>query len=437
MSKLLGKQMKFTISQHLFRILAVLLLSTASFFSQAQDTPKNENIPAFEKLNNGLAKTPPMGWSSWNQFGVEINEKLIIETIDAMVQNGMRDAGYVYVNLDDGWQADKGERQNKPLDYDREKFPKGIKYLADYAHKNGMKLGIYSGPGETTCAGYAGSQGYEKQDADMFASWNIDHLKYDACCSHEKASKVEVQEVFYKMSKPLIENPKDIVLHACHCGWTDIWEWAGDLGANHWRIGQDISDDFDYPKNREGYYFDVLDMLDRGDGLEAYNKPGQWNDFDMLIVGLNGQSKELVGAGASNIEYRTHFSLWAILSTPLLTGTDVRSLDGFTLDTLTNTEIIALNQDSLGIQAKTVKRGGNIHILAKPMSDGSWVVAMLNRGSETELISVRWLNDLGLDWNKASVRDLWKHKDMGIYEEQYQVEVISHQAVVLRLYPTK
>lgn len=429
--------MKYLTNVCLFRSLVILLVSIASLTGSVLAHSESENIAVFEKLNNGLAKTPPMGWSSWNQFGVEINEKLIIETIDAMVSNGMRDAGYIYVNLDDGWQADKGKRQNKSLDYDKGKFPNGINYLSDYAHKNGMKFGIYSGPGETTCAGFAGSLNHEKQDADLFASWGVDHLKYDACCSHEKASKREVQEVFYKMSKPLIENPKDIVLHACHCGWTDIWEWAGDIGANHWRIGQDISDDFDFPKNREGYYFDVLDMLDRGEGLEGYNKPGQWNDFDMLVVGLNGQSKELVGAGASNIEYRAHFSLWSILSSPLLTGTDVRDLDAYTLETLTNKEVIALNQDSLGVQAKTVKKEGFIHILAKPMSDGSWAIAMLNRGSETETISINWLEDLGLDWEEVYVRDLWEHKDMGMFPKSYQDEVISHQATMLRIYPSK
>ncbi len=427
--------MKYTTTLPLFKIIGLMLFLIASLTENALANSNNTSIQPFEKLNNGLAQQPPMGWSSWNQFGVEINEQLIIETIDAMIQNGMKDAGYIYVNLDDGWQEDKGKRKNKPLVYDSEKFPNGIKYLSDYAHKKGMKLGIYSGPGETTCAGYAGSKGYEKQDAEMFASWNIDHLKYDACCSHVDASKSEVQEAFYKMSKPLIENPRDIVLHACHCGWTDIWEWAGDLGANHWRIGQDISDDFDYPKNREGYYFDVLDMLDRGKDLEQFNKPGQWNDFDMLIVGLNGKSKELVGAGASNIEYRAHFSLWSILSSPLLIGTDVRNLDAYTLETLTNKEVIALNQDSLGIQAKTVRKEGNIHILAKPMSDDSWAVAMLNRGSETQVISVNWLDDLGLDWKETKVRDLWQHKDMGVFPNTYQDEVISHQVIMLRVYP--
>ena len=426
--------MKFIIKQKKLLITMSFMMTLFNFSSEANEV---EITSPFEKINNNLAKTPPMGWSSWNQFGVEISEQLIIETIDAMVRNGMRDAGYNYVNLDDGWQQDKGPRKNTPLHYDKNKFPNGIKYLADYAHKNGMKLGIYSGPGETTCAGFSGSIGHEKQDADMFASWDVDHLKYDSCCSHEKASSSEVKDVFYKMSKPLNDNPRDIVLHACHCGWQDIWQWAGDIGANHWRIGQDISDDFDYPKNREGYYFDVLDMIDRGQGLEDYNKPGQWNDFDMLIIGLNGKSKELVGAGASNIEYRTHFSLWSILSSPLLTGTDVRQLDNYTLATLTNKEVIALNQDSLGLQAKTVKRKGNIHIFAKPMSDGSWAIALLNRGSETLTIEVDWKKDLGLNWSNVTVRDLWEHKDKGIFNKSYKDEVISHEAVMLRVYPTK
>ena len=177
--------------------------------------------------SNGLALTPPLGWSSWNNFGEDINEQLIVETIDAMVANGMRDAGYVYVNLDDGWQRYKGTRRDHPLEVDPKKFPRGIAWLSNYAHERGMKLGIYSGPGQSTCAGYTGSEGHEAEDARMFASWNIDHLKYDSCCSHREAPKDELQKIFRTMSEALMAQKRGIVLHACHCGWGDIWEWAG------------------------------------------------------------------------------------------------------------------------------------------------------------------------------------------------------------------
>lgn len=401
----------------------------------ATETASPEKITSFKQLNlnNGLATTPPMGWSSWNNFGVEINEQLLIETIDAMVENGMRDAGYIYVNLDDGWQRYQGSRIDHPLEYDPEKFPRGIKYVADYAHSKGMKLGIYSGPGVDTCAGYTGSRGHEAEDAAMFASWKVDHLKYDACCSHAKEPASVLHDAFLNMSQALLRQEQDIVFHACHCGWTNIWEWAGDIGANHWRIGQDISDDFDYPGNREDYYQDVLDMIDRGVELGPYTKPGQWNDFDMLVVGLNGVSKELVGAGASNIEYRTHFSMWAILSSPLLTGSDVRKLDDYTLETLTNSEVIALNQDALGIQANKVKDEGDLEIYAKPLSNGSWAVALLNRSGTTAVMSLNWQQDLGLKWDSVTIRDLWKHKNVESAATVYTTEVIGHEAKVLRI----
>lgn len=415
--------------------LSLIFLFQSNTSLAATETASPEQITSFEQLNlnNGLANTPPMGWSSWNNFGVEIDEQLLIETIDTMVANGMRDAGYIYVNLDDGWQRYKGSREDNPLEYDPVKFPRGIKYVADYAHSKGMKLGIYSGPGVDTCAGYTGSQGHETEDAAMFASWGVDHLKYDACCSHETEPTAVVRDAFLNMSTALLDQEQDIVLHACHCGWANIWEWAGDIGANHWRIGQDISDDFDYPNNREDYYHDVLDMIDRGVELGPYTQQGQWNDFDMLIVGLNGVSKELVGAGASNIEYRTHFSMWSILSSPLLTGSDVRNLDSYSLETLTNLEVIALNQDALGLQAKKVKDEGDLEIYAKPLSDGSWAVALLNRGSTTAVMSLDWQQDLGLEWDSVTIRDLWKHQDVETDGLVYDVEVIGHEAKVLRV----
>ncbi|MEB7588422.1 glycoside hydrolase family 27 protein [Serratia rubidaea] len=409
----------------------ILLLALFSCSSMA-DNPKT-TTDSDSKENNAvqLTKTPPMGWSSWNYYGDRINEKIIIDTIDKMISLGLRDAGYTYVNIDDGWQKYKGSRAEHPLEVDEKKFPHGIKYIADYAHKKGIKLGIYSGPGNSTCAGYTGSEGHEKEDAAMFASWGIDHLKYDSCCSHQQASKDTLKTVFGDMSKALNAAGRPMVYHACHCGWQNIWEWGKSVGANQWRIGQDISDDFNYPGNREGYYFDVLDMIDRGVGLESYSGKGHWNDYDMLIIGLHGRSKELVGTGASDNEYRTHFSMWSILSSPLLIGASLDDLNTTDLETLKNKEIIALNQDPLGLQAKRYVSNGDLQIFAKPLADGSWAVALLNRSGQTATMTLNMQQDLNLPWKKTLVRDLWLHRDMGSFTDTYSVEVQSHETKML------
>ncbi|HBK4689271.1 MULTISPECIES: glycoside hydrolase family 27 protein [Serratia] len=413
--------------KRLLSVLCSILLSGAVHAATADPTSAEA---AAERVTT-LAQTPPMGWSSWNYYGDRINEKIIIDTIDKMVASGLRDAGYIYVNIDDGWQKYKGSRADHPLTYDEKKFPRGIKYLADYAHQKGMKLGIYSGPGNSTCAGYVGSEGHEKQDAAMFASWGVDHLKYDSCCSHQQASQAVLKTVFGDMSKALQATGRPIVYHACHCGWQNIWQWGNSVGANQWRIGQDISDDFNYPGNREGYYFDVLDMIDRGVGLEAYSGKGHWNDYDMLVIGLHGHSKELVGTGASNTEYRTHFSMWAILSSPLLIGANLDDLNAADMVTLKNKEIIALNQDPLGLQAKRYVNNGDQQIFAKPLADGSWAVALLNRSGQTATMTLNLHQDLDLPWKKTLVRDLWTHRDVATVTDSYSSEVQSHEAKML------
>lgn len=380
-----------------------------------------------------LALTPPMGWNSWNTFGEDINEQLIIDTIDALGSSGMRDAGYQYVGLDDGWQRYKGSRAQHPLEYDPVKFPRGIAYLATYAHSKGLKLGIYSGPGNETCAGFTGSLHHEQEDAALFASWGVDFLKYDSCCEPGENAP-DVRERHLAMSSALKSTGRPIVLHICHCGWDQVWEWARSMGGHQWRIGQDISDDFDYPGNREDYYFDVLDMIDRGVGLESYAGPGGWNDYDMLIVGING-SGNITGSGATAREYRTHFSMWAILASPLIAGTDVRNMSEYTRQTLTNTEVIALNQDRLGIQASRVRNDGLYQVFAKPLADGSWGIALLNRSESDHTMSVDWQNDLKVPWNAAQVRNLWEHSDKGPFEKSYSVNVLAHEAVMLRVYP--
>lgn len=363
-------------------------------------------------------------------FGTSINETLIRQIIDAMSSSGLHSTGFQYVNLDDGWQRYSGARGNRSLEPDPEKFPSGIKALADYAHEKGFKMGIYTGPGEVTCAGYTASGGHEVEDAEMFASWGIDHLKYDSCCEYSNSPTKVVQEVVLKMSEALLATKRPIVYHACHCGWNDIWQWAASEGANQWRIGQDISDDYNYPGNRQGYYFDVLDMLDRGKDLARYAGPGHWNDYDMLVVGLDGMSTQLVGTGQSNVEYRAHYSMWAMVCSPLLIGADVRNLDQDSLETLLNKEIADINQDPLGKQAVVI-HDGTLQVYTKQMVDGSYAVALLNRQGETRNISV---SPEDFKWTKARVRDLWKHTEEGAFADNYEVEVIPHEAKILRLW---
>jgi alpha-galactosidase len=430
------------------------LFLTMSLFSLARSqisnttsspVPEPTNLPPLGPWNvtsyggdvnvtNGLALTPPMGWSSWNYFGADINETIIRSTIDALVTTGLKDAGYIYVNIDDGWQRYKGSRADHPLEVDPMKFPSGMKALANYAHEKGFKLGIYSGPGQTTCAGFTGSEGHEEEDANTFADWGIDHLKYDACCSHLDAPQSEVQSVMLDMSLALIATKRKVVFHACHCGWTNIQEWAAEEGANQWRIGQDISDDFNYPGNREKYYFDVLDMLDRGNEMTQYSGPGHWNDYDMLIVGLDGESRQLVGGGASDLEYRTHFSLWALVNSPLLIGAAIPNLSKFNLATLSNKEIIALNQDPLG-EAATLQWSSDdntTQIYSRTLEDESMAIALLNRGSETKSITVSMREHLTVGWDVYKLRDLWKGVDKGPYDIPFTTEVRAHEAKVYR-----
>lgn len=393
-----------------------------------------ERAPRTPDVNAGpLAATPPMGWNSWNVYGPDIDEGRILATADAVVDSGMRDAGWEYVMLDDGWQRVRGSRFLHDLEHDPDKFPRGIGFLADYVHERGLKLGIYSGPGVETCAGYTGSGGHEREDAELFASWGVDHLKYDSCCWPGKGA-AGVAELHRTMADALRATGRDIVLHVCHCGWDEVWTWAREVGGQHWRIGQDITDDFDLPGHREGYYFDVLDMIDRGVGLEEHSGPGGWNDYDMLVVNLRGEGA-LVGDGATRGEYRTHFSMWSILASPLIIGSDLTDMDDHTVETLTNTEVIELNQDPLGIQASRVRKDGDLEVFAKPLENGDQGVALLNRGLAEAEIGVEW-SDLGVDWSAGAVRDLWAHRDLGSFGEGFATIVESHEATMLRLSPS-
>ena len=417
-------------------VAGLALPGVSTILASCDPAPPDGEIDAAQRTSTAdarpLAATPPMGWNSWNVYGPDIDEGKILATADAMVDSGMRDAGWEYVMLDDGWQRVRGSRFLHDLEHDPDKFPRGIGFLADAVHERGLKLGIYSGPGVETCAGYTGSGGHEREDAELFASWGVDHLKYDSCCWPGKGA-ADVVDLHRTMADALRATGRDIVLHVCHCGWDDVWTWAREVGGQHWRIGQDITDDFDLPGHREGYYFDVLDMIDRGIGLEEYSGPGGWNDYDMLVVNLRGEGA-LVGDGATREEYRTHFSMWSILASPLIIGSDLTDMDDYTVETLTNVEVIELNQDPLGIQAARVRKDGDLEVFAKPLENGDQGVALLNRGLAEAEIGVEWA-DLGVDWSAATVRDLWAHRDLGSFGGGFAAHVGPHESTMLRLSP--
>lgn len=368
-------------------------------------------------LDNGLAKTPPMGWNSWNKFACNVSEKLIKEMADAMVTSGMRDAGYVYLVIDDCWQIDRDAQGN--ILPDPQRFPSGMKALADYVHSKGLKFGLYSDAGTLTCQKRPGSRGYEFQDARQYAAWGVDYLKYDWCSTSTQnapASYSIMRDALAKAGRP-------IVFSICEWGTSKPWLWAGSVG-NLWRTTGDIQDCWDCKRDWGG--MGVVHILDLQDGLESYAGPGRWNDPDMLEVG-NG--------GMTTTEYRSHFSLWCLLASPLMAGNDLRSMSPEIAEILTNREAIAVDQDPLGMQGRRVKRNGELEVWSKQLADGGRAVVLFNRGAKAADISVSW-TDIGYPPHlTAKVRDLWAHKDLGNLSEKFSAEVPSHGVVMVTIKP--
>lgn len=337
-------------------------------------------------LENGLGATPPMGWNSWNHFFCNIDETIIKDTADAIVSTGLAELGYKYVNIDDCW-AEKERDSEGYLVPNKKTFPSGIKALADYVHSKGLKLGIYSDAGYQTCSNkMPGSLGYEQKDADTFASWNIDYLKYDNCNNNY----TEPTKRYPPMSQAIIKTGRPIFFSLCEWGEMHPAFWGAKLG-NSWRTTTDISDSWD-------------SMIARADANEEYAdfaRPGGWNDPDMLEIGNGGMTHK---------QYIVHFSLWAISKAPLLVGCDVRDISNNTYKILSNKEVIDVNQDPLGIQAKKVKKDGDLEVWAGSLSKSRIVVLLLNRSVIKSTISAYWA-DLGISTDTSmDVRDLWKHK---------------------------
>jgi alpha-galactosidase len=371
-----------------------------------------------QALDNGLAKTPPMGWNSWNKFGCKVSEKLIRQAADALVSSGMRDAGYEYIVIDDCWQVSRDATGN--IVPDAEHFPSGIKAVADYVHSKGLKFGIYSDAGTGTCQDRPGGRGYEFQDARQYAAWGVDYLKYDWCNHGTQNSEAS----YSIMRDALAKSGRPIVFSLCEWGSTKPWLWAKDVG-NLWRTTGDIVDKWDGHEKWGGN--GVVQILDLQDGLESYAGPGHWNDPDMLEVG-NG--------GMTTTEYQSHFSLWCIMAAPLMAGNDLSNMSAEIKDILTNKEVIAVDQDPMGIQGRRVKKEGDLEVWSKQMHDGSRAVALLNRGGSQQTISVSW-TDLGYPGTlKANVRDLWAHKDLpAVTNGTFSAPVASHGVVMITIKP--
>ena len=356
---------------------------------------------------NKLAATPPMGWNSWNHFAEKVDDATIRATADALVSSGLRDAGYIYLNIDDTW---AGKRDANGVMHPNEKFP-DMKALADYVHSKGLKLGIYSGPGPKTCAGYEGSLGHEEQDAQTYAQWGIDYLKYDWCQQPPQRFE-DMKNAYTKMHDALVKTGRPIVLSLCQYGWHKVWEWGPSVGGNLWRTTGDITD----------RYNSMAEIGFNQNGLEKFAGPGHWNDPDMLEVGNGGMNED---------EYRTHFSLWAMLAAPLIMGNDLTRMTPYTVEILTNREVIAVDQDPLGKQGFRVAQEGPFEVWMKPMADGSKVVGLFNRQRTAEQITAN-LAQIGIR-GEATVRDLWLKKDVGTFKDSYSAYVPPHGVVLVRI----
>jgi alpha-galactosidase len=369
-----------------------------------------------------LASTPPMGWNSWNKFGCDVSEDLIRQVADAMVTSGMKDAGYQYVVIDDCWQVERGS--NGDIVADAKRFPSGMKALADYVHAKGLKFGLYSDAGTKTCQGRPGSRGYEFQDARQYAAWGVDYLKYDWCST----STQEARSSYEIMRAALDASGRPIVFSICEWGTARPWLWGKGVG-NLWRTTGDIQDRWQGKlewKPGDCCSYGMLDILDQEAGLESYAGPGHWNDPDMLEVG-NG--------GMTTAEYRSHFSLWAILAAPLIAGNDLRDMRPEIREILTHKEVIAVDQDPAGNQGRRVRKDGNLEVWSKVLQDGSRAVVLLNRGTADGEIGVTW-EDLGYPAHlSARVRDLWQAKDLGERKGKFSATVAPHAVVMVTVKP--
>jgi alpha-galactosidase len=385
-----------------YLILFVLFLSISS------------NAQKFE----GLALTPPMGWNSWNTFQADIHEDMIKQTADIIVSSGMKDAGYQYVVVDDGWEALSRDSVGN-LVPDPKKFPNGMKALADYVHSKGLKFGIHNCAGNTTCNGFPGGRGHEYQDARLYASWGVDFLKYD-WCDHGTAN---ARETYKTMSDALFAAKRPIVYSLCEWGGNKPWEWGKDI-AHLWRTTGDITDCY----NCQGEYdLGFRFILKLQEGLEKYAGPDHWNDPDMLEVG---------NPGLSLTESRSHFSLWCMLAAPLIAGNDLRTMTPEVLKILTNKDAIAIDQDKLGKQAYLYMDHLSKLIYVKELSDGNWAICWHNTGDQSYKQRINWKHFNFLK-GEYEIKDIWKNQVIGTTSKNLELDIESHDVLFFKLTPKK
>jgi len=371
--------------------------------------------------------TPPMGWNSWNKFACEVDEKLIKEIADAMVSSGMKAAGYTYINIDDCWHGDRDSLGF--IHPDAKRFPSGMKALADYIHSKGLKMGIYSDAGSQTCGGRPGSRGFEFQDAQTYAKWGVDYLKYDWC----NTEGLKAEGAYKTITAALRKAGRPMVLSICEWGNDKPWEWGPTIG-HLWRTTGDIYNCFDCIKEHGTWHANgVMKILDMQKGLRQYAGPGHWNDPDMLEVG-NGMVVN---------EDRAHFAMWCMIAAPLIAGNDLRSMSKETLDILTNKEALAINQDELGIQGLQYSVKDSVETWFKPLKGGDWAVTFLNRSKSPKQLSFNWkteqvvddLNKLSLNASSTlyTLRDVWTKKIVGTTNKELKASLPAHDVIMFRL----
>ncbi len=395
-------------------------------------------------VGDTLALTPPMGWNDWYTFYEQPSDELMRKAADIMISSGMADHGYQYVNIDDAWMGKPGSndpalagpaRDERGMINANGRFP-DMKALTDYIHALGLKAGLYTSPGPLTCAGFHGSHGYEAQDAARFVEWGFDFLKYD-WCSYEKVAPKgsspdpeRLQKPYRQMGTLLKEQPRDIVLNLCQYGMGDVWTWGAEVGGHSWRTTGDLG--LEKGERLPGFY----SIGFRNARHSAFAGPGRWNDPDYILIGYVGNAHDISEPPKPTTltpnEQYSYMSMWVLMAAPLFYSGDITRLDPFTLNVLNNAEVIAVNQDALGLQARFVRKTDDEFVLVKPLEDGSLAVGLFNLSEETRTISVR-MAELGV--NRRRVRDLWRWKDIGVFEDDYSASVGRHGVMLVRMDP--
>jgi alpha-galactosidase len=381
--------------------------------------------------NKQPAATPPMGWNSWNMFGPAVDEAVIRETAEAIVSSGLKDCGYEYVVIDDCWSQKTGRDPHGDLVPDPARFPNGIRSLADHVHGLGLKIGIYSDAAEKTCGSHPGSYGFEEQDARLWAGWGIDFLKYDYC--NAPTDQETAIKRYTRMGEALRKSGREFLYSLCEWGGRAPQAWGRKAGGHMWRVSGDVFDSWVdiWMPAWNSYAFGIDHSIDLAAELAPFGGPGGWNDLDMLVIGLQGKG-QIGGAGLSPLEYRTHMSVWCLACSPLMIGCDVRALEPAAAALLMNREVLAVNQDPLGIPGQRVRRTGACEIWRKPLADGSITVLLVNRGSTGGEMKLK-SGDLGLPDAPKLARDLWAQEDVTDFGAELVRRLQPHEAVLLNI----